>query len=373
MVEGVLNAEIAAGKGLEDSLSYCLGCRACETACPSGVQYHLVLEAGRQVLDRARPGHRGLTFLPRTLLRLTRYPKRLSRLARLGRRAAAWPIPAALKELTPMLYYQPESVTMSRHAAAEDAAAFFDGCVQEALFGDANEAARELLRAAGYDVVSPPGQSCCGALAWHAGRTEEAKRLARTNIAAFEAAGDAAVVNTAGGCGAFLSEYGEILADDPRWAERAERFSQRVQDWTRALESAPRRLTFQGQGERVVLQNSCHLLNVEGGGDAPARLARQAVGDAFVPVPGQDRCCGSAGIYNIQHPDWAVRLLDRKMTEVAAVEPDRVLVVNPGCQMQMTWGVHREGSDAIVEHLARYLYRAFRRAQAQAQSPDQVD
>lgn len=372
MVEGVLNGEISAAKGLEESLSYCLGCRACETACPSGVQYHRVLEAGRQVLDRARPGHRRLTFVPRTLLRLTRHPKRLSRLARLGRRAASWPIPASLKALTPMLRYQPETIAASRHEAAEDAAAFFDGCVQEALFSDANQAARELLRAAGYDVVSPQGQTCCGALAWHAGRAEEAKRLARVNIGAFELLGDAAVVNTAGGCGAFLSEYGEILADDPRWADRAERFSRRVQDWTRALEDAPRRLAFKGNGERVVLQNSCHLLNVEGGGDAPARLARLAAGDTFLPVPGQDRCCGSAGIYNIQHPDWAIRLLDRKMDEVASAEPDRVLVVNPGCQMQMTLGVHREGSNATVEHLARYLYRAFLRSQGEAQSADEV-
>jgi glycolate oxidase iron-sulfur subunit len=125
---------------------------------------------------------------------------------------------------------------------------------------------------------------------------------------------------------------------------------------------------FLGSGERVVLQNSCHLVNVEGGGDVPGRLLALVSGDTFVPVAGQDRCCGSAGIYNIQHPDWALRLLDQKMAEVSAETPDRVVVVNPGCQLQMTLGVSRAGLSVPVEHFARYLYRAFRRGQGQSES-----
>lgn len=366
LVEGALNDEIAADEGLEQSLSYCLGCRACETACPSGVQYHRVLEAGRKLLDTTRPKHRGLTLLPRTLLRLTRRPQRMAAMARLGERAGRWPVPRRLRALTPMLGYRPQAIPKSpSHSQTLGDAAFFRGCVQEALFSDANQAAVELLSLAGYAVNAPSGQTCCGALAWHAGREEEARALARANIAAFEASGEAPVVNTAGGCGAMLSDYGEILADDPEWSERAARFSERVKDWAQLLDDVPEPLSFQGTGERITLQNSCHLINVEGGGDRPAKLVARVAGDTFVPISSQDRCCGSAGIYNIQHPNWASRLLDIKMVDVTEAQPDRVLVVNPGCQLQMTLGVHQAGMTAEVEHLARYLYRAFLRAQRQ--------
>lgn len=374
LVEGVAKGEIKADAGLEASLTYCLGCRACETACPSGVQYHRVLEAGKKALDGVRPQHRGMTLLPRTLLRLTTRPQKMARIARIAERLKTLPLPRRLKDLTPMLGYRKELVEPQRDPdpATADSVGFFRGCVQEALFPDANQAAQALLQAAGYHVASPVLQTCCGALAWHGGRADEARRLARANIVAFEQSGAMPIVNTAGGCGAMLSEYGEILRDDPLYGERAQRFSERVRDWTQMLCNAKTPLYFTGSGERVSLQNSCHLINVAKGGDGPGRLVRQVRGDHFVGLPSQDRCCGSAGIYNIQHPDWALRLLDDKMVEVQQAEPDRLLVVNPGCQLQMTLGVNRVGHGAVVEHLARYLYRAFRRAQREAQASDNV-
>jgi glycolate oxidase iron-sulfur subunit len=373
MVEGVLRDEIAAGEGLERSLSYCLGCRACETACPSGVQYHRILEAGKRALDVARPAHRGMTFLPRTLLKLTKRPRRMRRLAGLARRSANLPLPESLTQFLPMLNYHPQAVAAAPAPAKPiGSGAYFRGCVQEALFHDANQSAVELLRASGVAVALPNRQTCCGALAWHAGRADEARKLARRNIEAFESVPAGPVVNAAGGCGGMLSEYGEILADDRQWARRAERFSQRVKDWTQVLGELPELPPLVGAGERVALQNSCHLINVEGGGEWPAKLIGRVKNDSLAVYAGQDRCCGSAGIYNIQHPDWAVRLLDGKMAELSAQNPDRVLVVNPGCQLQMTMGVHRADLDAPVEHLARYLYRAFRRGQGKAEGLDQI-
>lgn len=373
LVEGALRDEIAADVGLETSLTFCLGCRACETACPSGVQYHRILEAGKLMLDGTRPGHRGMTFVPRTLLRLTKSSRRMARLARLGRRFAAWPMPEKIKQLLPMLEYRPQPVKVPVSPIHPlGTAAFFQGCVQEALFTDANQAAVALLTAVGFAVDIPARQICCGALAWHAGKGEEARRLARRNIAAFESSDEAPIVNTAGGCGAMLSEYGELLASDPEWADRAHRFSQRVKDWTGLLDQLDEPPKLVGTGERVVLQNSCHLVNVEGGGTLPASLAARVQGDTFVELAGQDQCCGSAGIYNIQHPDWAVRILDAKMIQVSAEAPDRVLVVNPGCQLQMTLGVGRSGVKVEVEHLARYLYRAYIRGQRETQSLDEI-
>lgn len=374
MVEGVLRDEIAAGEGLEHSLSYCLGCRACETSCPSGVEYHHILEAGKRSLDQSRPGHRGITFVPRLLLKLTTKPRRMRRLAYWARRAERLPLPQSLRDLLPMLRYQSETVAHASPAQTpRRTAAFFRGCVQEALFGDANQAAVEVLSVAGYEVAVPGGQTCCGALAWHAGRVDEARDLARENIKAFETADTGVIVNTAGGCGAMLSEYDAILADDPDWAERALRFSRQVRDFAAALGELPELPRLVGSGERVALQNSCHLVNVEGGGEWPAKLIGAVQGDTLAALAGQDRCCGSAGIYNIQHPDWATRLLDVKMTEIVAEKPSRVLVVNPGCQLQMTMGVNRAGLDATVEHLARYLYRAFLRGQRETEALDQVD
>lgn len=202
LVEGVLKNEISVDRGLEASLTYCLGCRACETACPSGVQYHRVLEAGRTLLDKSRPRHRGLTFVPRTLLRLTRQPRQLRRLGRLARRLSKWPMPRSMKNLIPMLDYQPQIVPPTPTRSEPQAAvAFFQGCVQEALFGDANQACQALLEAFGYRVDVPSQQTCCGALAWHAGKTDQARNMARRNIAAFEATGQVPLVNTAGGAG----------------------------------------------------------------------------------------------------------------------------------------------------------------------------
>lgn len=373
LVEGALRNEIESGPGLEASLTYCLGCRACETACPSGVEYHRILDAGKSLLDKTRPRHRGMTFLPRTLLRLTKRPRSLARVARWGRRAADWPVPERLKELTPMLSYQPEKIMAAAKPRKQlGEAVFFKSCVQEALYSDANDAAVQLLTAVGYQVAEPARQTCCGALAWHAGRQREARALARRNIRAFEKSGDVPVVNAAGGCGAMLSEYGEIFADDREWAKRAERFSARVQDWTRLLDQLPDKVRFLGAGERVALQNSCHLVNVEGGGDLAPQILTAVENDTFVAAAGQDRCCGSAGIYNIQHPDWSARLLDEKMDELSRESIDRLVVVNPGCQLQMTMGVHRAAMDSEVEHLARYLYRAFLRGQREAEGLNQV-
>ncbi|MCY0880553.1 MAG: heterodisulfide reductase-related iron-sulfur binding cluster, partial [Firmicutes bacterium] len=219
------------------------------------------------------------------------------------------------------------------------------------------------------ETQTVPQQGCCGALHLHTGDEEEAKRLARQNIAAFEARPEEEwIVNTAGGCGAMLMEYGRLLADDPIWAQRAERFSRRIRDWSTALKEKGKALVYQGSGERVTLQNSCHLVNVEKAGDDPVTLIRQVQGDEFVPIAGQNSCCGSAGVYNLTHTDMSLQVLDRKMQEVDQAAPDRILVNNPGCHLQMQWGVSRlsPAGGPEVEHVARYLYRAAVRAQSLA-------
>ncbi|PSR37766.1 MAG: (Fe-S)-binding protein [Sulfobacillus thermosulfidooxidans] len=375
MVEAATRQEIEWGQGIEESLSYCLSCRACETACPSGVRYHRILEAGRTALAQHRP--RRLSWATRQILRTVKHPRRLRRLAGIGHTFRKWPMPRALQPLLPLTGYQAAvAEPVSPIPSKKPDVAFFEGCVMSAIFPDANRAAQNLLQRAGLAVVTPQGQGCCGALHLHAGQREEAVAMAKANILAFEATGDVLVVNTAGGCGAMLSEYGELFEHDGQWATRAQRFSQRVRDWSTVLRQQPQAIPLAGSGERVVLQNSCHLVNVEHAGDDAAALASSVPGDQFVGYPGQDRCCGSAGTYNIEHQEWALAIVTAKMADITALRPNRILVNNPGCHLQMRWGAEQAGDDSVqVEHLATYLERAAARAAASSQptqggSPD---
>ena len=363
MVEAAARQEIEVGPGLEESLTYCLACRACETACPSGVPYHRILEAGLSQLRRLRP-HR-LRWASRGMLTLVRHARWLGSLSAMGSHAKQWPMPEALAPLVPLMGYQSQSVPVlpqPEHPRAH--VSFFRGCVMSAVFPDANHSAENLLKRAKVAVDTPGGQKCCGALHLHAGEHETALAMAKQNILAFEAGGDDLIVNTAGGCGAMLMEYGELLKGDPVWAERARNFSSRVRDWSTVFRPLADFVPLEGGSERVLLQNSCHLVNVEHAGQDASNLAGSVEGDQFVPYSGQDRCCGSAGIYNIEHPAWSAAILDSKMSAVASLKPDRILVNNPGCHLQMRWGAERAGlAAASVEHLATYLEQAARRAE----------
>ncbi|MHB1952897.1 MAG: (Fe-S)-binding protein [Sulfobacillus sp.] len=364
MVEALAREEITVGNGLDEALSYCLDCRACETACPSGVQYHKILEAGRQRLWSERPASRTYPWVVRQALNTVTRPKRLARMTWVARRLKKMPLPRTLKQFTPMLAHTaPLPSPLPDVPAPQHAVHFFEGCIMSAVFPEANQSARYLLQTCHVAVSSPQGQTCCGALHWHAGEIDTAKKLARQNIAAFEVGSDF-IVNTAGGCGATLQEYKNLLADEPLWAERAERFSQRVKDWSTVFLAYGGTVSLEGQGEHVTLQNSCHLVNVEKAGDDAVAVLERVNNQAFTPLRSQNMCCGSAGTYNLEHTDWSLKILDQKMDEVDSMGPDRILVNNPGCHLQMQWGTTRRPSTAavVVEHLATYLYRAAKTA-----------
>ncbi len=367
MVEAAARGEIEVGEGLQESLQFCLACRACETACPSGVQYHKILEAGRASL-RAHHQSPRLTWASRRMLSLVRHPKWLPRAMRAGESIKALPLMSALKPLIPMMGYRPGQVAPFRGGEREPTVrvAFFEGCVMGAVFPDANQAAVNLLKRGGLTPQLVPRQGCCGALHLHSGDRSAARQMARENIEAFEMAGDEPIVNTAGGCGAMLMGYAELLEDDAVWAERARAFSARIRDWASVFRPVSAHVPMTGTGLRAILQNSCHLVNVEHAGDDAVFLASHVDGDTLVPYQGQDRCCGSAGIYNIENPEWAAAILDSKMLEVQTVQPDCILVNNPGCHLQMRWGVERAGLvQTEVQHLATYLERCAQRAEAQ--------
>ena len=233
------------------------------------------------------------------------------------------------------------------------------GCIMPALLPEVNHATAQVLAANGYRVYAPPAQRCCGALQAHAGEIETARQLARHNIARFEATDAEWVVVNSAGCGALMKEYGHLLRDDPAFAARAEAFSKRVRDVSEMLAAAPLRQPLQPVPLRVAYDDPCHLLHGQKVREQPRHVLRQIPELTLLEVPESDWCCGSAGIYNLLHPETAQALLDRKMRHLAAVEPQLIVTGNPGCILQLRQGVAQYGLAAEVLHPVEVLARAY--------------
>jgi glycolate oxidase iron-sulfur subunit len=362
---------------LDDHLYKCLDCRACETACPSGVQFGKLVEAGRSQVELARrrsPLERVLRWL--AFRQLLPHPARITLLARLGHlskrlgaRSVLRRIPggrrmASLLDLLPAR--APSSRRLVRRYAARGPvrgrAALFTGCVMRAAFSDTNAATARVLARNGIEVLVPRRQTCCGALHVHAGERGDARALARANITALERLEVDAIVVNAAGCGANLKEYGWLLKDDPAWRERAERFAARVKDATEylaevGLASRPGPLR-----ERATYDDPCHLLHGQRISEQPRSLLAAIPELEVVPLGEADWCCGSAGIYNVTQPELSRQLLHRKVEHIKATGATIVVSANPGCQMQLESGLREAGSGATVVHIVDLLERAYESA-----------
>jgi len=369
-----------------EHIDLCLGCRACETACPSGVQYGLILEGAQTTLQRARiPGRlerfiRWLAlrqFLPHTnrlrlMARLLRVYQRLG-LQRLVRSLGILPSPLRVMEgLLPPLpasyrdYRQPAPAVGQKRGQV----AFFYGCVQEAFLASINEATIRVLQRNGYEVHFPLDQTCCGAASLHLGETDGAHALARRNIDAFERyeaehGAFLAIINNAGGCGAALKEYARELAADPDYAEKAARFSARVLDISEFLAG---HLHHPPQGvlrRRVTYADSCHLRHAQKVVRQPRDLLRLIPGLELVELERTDRCCGSAGVYNILQPQTAQAVLAEKMADIARTGAGVVVATNTGCHFQLLSGARQSASPLQVVHLVELLDESYRLAEEQ--------
>ncbi|MGH2378256.1 MAG: (Fe-S)-binding protein [Candidatus Limnocylindria bacterium] len=362
----------------EEHVFGCLDCRACETACPSGVHFGKLVEAARSQVERSRP-RPALERLVRWLAfdQLLPHHRRLAAFARLTAMARTLGAAAVLRlagariplarRLAGMMELAPRTVSAERLPALVRAigerrgrVALFQGCVMRAAFGATNAATARVLARNGFDVLVPEGQTCCGALHVHAGERDGGRRLARRNIGALERLEVDAVVVNAAGCGANLKEYGWLLKDDPAWAECAERFAARVKDATevlgdRGLTAAPGRIE-----ATVAYDEPCHLQHGQGVSAQPKALLAAIPGLRIVPLTEADWCCGSAGIYNVTHPDLSRKLLDRKMEHVARTGADLLVTANPGCLMQLDAGVRSRGLGIEVIHLIDLLDRSYR-------------
>jgi glycolate oxidase iron-sulfur subunit len=363
----------AAGEGrigLTDTfvthMDRCLGCRGCESACPSGIPFGRLLEQVRGQIERKVPRPLGRRLLGRMILGTFPERRRLagmlallrlyqrSGLQRLVRGAgvlAPFPRLAAMERLLPRIDAASGPAAPARLEPAgplRGTVALLDGCVQALLFPEVNAASARLLARAGYTVLTPPAQGCCGALHLHWGDREAARRLARANVAAL--AGADRVVTNAAGCGTALRDYGHLLPEDPAAAALADR----VRDVTELLAEAlpePRHalpLT-------VTYHEPCHLAHGQRVREAPRALLRAIPGLRLVELAESDLCCGSAGVYNLLEPEIAGRLLGRKLDHIAETGADVVVSGNPGCLLQLRMGLAQRGLAIRAHHPVELL------------------
>ena len=355
----------------------CLGCMACVTACPSGVQYDRLLEQTRAQVERRieRPAkERALRTLIFSLfpyparLRALRGPLRLAQrtgvLGLVGRTGLVRRVSLELEvmqNLAPPL--GPRVSVPERTPAVGQRRAvvgMLTGCVQREFFGDVNAATVRVLAAEGCEVIAPARQGCCGALSVHTGREEEGQDFARRLIDTFEEAGVERVVVNSAGCGSTMKEYVHLLADDPEYADRARLFSERVADLSEILVElgpvAPRHPVTEGGREVVVAyHDACHLRHAQKVVSQPRQLLGGIPGVQLREIPDAEICCGSAGVYNILHPEPATELGDRKATNILSTGAELLVTANPGCLMQITQALERAGRTIPFVHTAVVL------------------
>jgi glycolate oxidase iron-sulfur subunit len=362
-------------------LDLCLDCRGCETACPSGVIYHELIEETRYRLADAATAPLSARLLGWFTSKVMVYPSRLKLAllpARLMQRAGLYGLfrrggamrllPEWLRKMEQML---PESGTIwprpprriTRPASGSPRArvAFLAGCVGSVLYEQVNRQAIELLAAAGAQVIVPGSQVCCGAIHHHNGDWSEAQSLARRNIDVFMPDGSPPpdlIVSTIAGCGAMLREYGHLLRDDARYAARAADFAARVRDISEALlELGPPPMPYPVR-RIATYHDACHLIHAQKVADAPRRLLAAVSGLKLVALLESDMCCGAAGTYNLTQPLMAADLARRKLANIVATGADTCLVGNVGCALHIGGQARADGLRLDVLHPVQVIHQA---------------
>jgi glycolate oxidase iron-sulfur subunit len=383
LMKSVADGIVAPDGHFHRHMHLCTDCRACEAACPSGVPFGRLMERSREMIEKTRRksllgrlarflGFRillprlpliDLLLLPLRLLHALRLRRPLQRTRLLDRLS---PRLGDLERMLPDLPLKAPGPSLPALippvGPMRARVALFTGCVMRTLFASVNRDTAEVLRQNGCEVIVPREQGCCGALHLHEGRRSEGKRLALRNLRDFPGLEVDAVIANAAGCGAVLKEYGLLFREDPAVAEEAAAFSAKQKDVMEFLDGIglvappnPVRL-------RIYYDAPCHLVHAQRVDRAPVRLLSQLPGAEIVEGPDADWCCGSAGIYNLTHPELSREMLDRKMKTIIPLDPDVIASGNPGCLMQIRAGAARWGLRAEVQHPVELLAMGYRRA-----------
>jgi glycolate oxidase iron-sulfur subunit len=361
------------GDSFVTHIDRCLGCRACETACPSGVQYGRILERARAEIERNYERgwlarrlrdwlYAGLLDDHKNLAKAAKWLRfyQGSGLRKLARASGALKllglekVEALAPRVDDEFYFS--QLGKLHHAEGErrGQVAFLAGCVASVAFSNLNEATVRVLTKNGYDVLIPEGQGCCGALQAHGGYREEAREQARRNISAMLDPATTAIITNSAGCGAMMKEYGELLEHEPQFAESASEFAGKVRDITEFLAEVGMRPPQRGLDARVTYQDPCHLAHAQKVRSAPRELLKTA-GAELAEMAHPDFCCGSAGTYNVTQNDISMKILTDKMDEVSATRAEIIATANTGCMLQLRAGVESRGLKMRVAHVVELL------------------
>ncbi len=397
IMRAVQDGRLTLGDTTVRHIDLCLGCRACEAVCPSGVQYGELLEATRDHIEKHYRRSPFQSFLRRIAIeKIFPFPSRMKFALASLKLIRALRIDRLLPKFmrNPMLLvpdrwksvelpeFSPDDSAIQRFtdSTSKPKVGFIRGCVMSVLFGETNAASVRLLNRAGYDVVTPRDQACCGALYAHSGDLDRARACARHNIAVFDQAAVDLIVINAAGCGSTLKEYDKLLRDDSQWVERAKKFSEKVKDLVEVLpvtkpeirssksETIPetQNSKFKIQNLLVTYHDACHLAHPQHITKQPRELVKAVVGENYVELSESDVCCGSAGSYNLTEPEMAERLQQRKIQNILATGAQVVVTTNPGCLLQIRAGLAAAGAPHIrVLHIADFLEQEQRKGLAQ--------
>jgi glycolate oxidase iron-sulfur subunit len=373
------DGRIAMSPAVAEHFDRCLGCMACLTACPSGVRYDHIVDRARVRVEREhrRPLHervwRAFVFALFTRPRVLRVAAVLLWLGRVtglrwvARRLGLLRVSArlaAMDALAPAVTWGEATARLPERTPARGErrlrAGLLGGCVQRVFFPNVNGATVRVLAAEGVEVVAPAGQGCCGALSVHAGRDEEARRLARDLVERFERAGVDVVAVNAAGCGSHLKDLPELFRDDAAFLPRAREFAEKVRDVSELLATLPPRARRGPLAARVAYHSPCHLGHAQRIVDAPRSLLRGIPGVELVEIPDGEQCCGSAGIYNLVQPRSADAIGLRKAEAVLSTKATLLASANPGCSLQIRRMLEQVGGDVEAAHPVEILDRSIR-------------
>lgn len=375
------------GETFVTHIDRCLDCRACETACPSGVEYGKLVELARAQIaknyERPRRSRAIRNYVYRRLLPNPRRIARLARLARFTQRTGLEALArgsgilrllgmqqraALLPRIDSEFFFSRLGQTFPARGQRRARVAFFAGCVAQVTFTELNDATIRVLQANGCEVVVPADQFCCGALAAHAGVRDVARDLAHKNMGAFLREPFDAIITNAAGCGSTLKEYPHLFSEheDVRGnpetgnhdAQCSVEFSSRVRDVTEFLVSLGLSAPLHETKLRVTYQDSCHLLHGQKIREAPRTLIRAIPSVELVEMPLADQCCGSAGVYNVTETDASMQLLKEKMQHAKSTGAPTIVTANPGCILQLRAGSKLHGTHQEVLHVVELLDRA---------------
>jgi glycolate oxidase iron-sulfur subunit len=383
MMKAVVDGLIEPDEDFERSLELCLGCRACEPVCPSGVNYGHLLEEARDIINQNKKFSLSTRLIRKTVFQgLFPHQNRMRTMTGLigfYQRSGIQTIARKIgflgllpEHLALMEKVLPKVPTMKEMKNRPDyfpsignlnhRVAFFSGCLMDTMFLKTNDATMKLLQLAGCEIVIPQNQTCCGALHGHSGEKEGSKDLAKRNIKAFEDLNVDFIITNAGGCGAFLIDYDHLLKDDPDWKDRAKEFAEKIKDISEILVAVDfhKKVRLELPNQIITYQDSCHLRNVMKTASAPRLLLKSIKGVEYQEMKDADRCCGSAGVYNIIESEMSLVMLDYKMVQAKNTLATIIVTANPGCLLQMELGIEKEGLSAKIKgvHIVDLLLEA---------------